>query len=74
MTGKVYYHHTGYLGGLKALTFAQMMEKSPEEVLRHAIWGMLPKTKLGKRLIMKLKIYAGKDHPHSAQMPQELKV
>jgi len=74
MTDKIYYHHTGYLGGLKSLTFRQMMEKSPEEVVRHAIWGMLPKTKLGKRLITKLKIYAGKDHPHAAQMPQELKV
>lgn len=74
MTEKVYYHHTGYLGGLKAFTLSQMMEKSPEEVVRKAVWGMLPKTRLGKKLITKLKVYTGKDHPHQAQMSQEVKV
>ncbi len=74
MTDKVYHHHSGYLGGLKTLTLTQMMERDPEEVIRKAVWGMLPKNRLGKRLITKLKVYAGKEHPHQAQVPGELKV
>ncbi len=74
MTDKIYYHHTMYPGGLKAVPLGKMMEEAPEEVIRKAVWGMLPKNKLGKRLITKLKVYAGKEHPHQSQGPQELKI
>jgi large subunit ribosomal protein L13 len=69
---KIYYHHTGYPGGLKSITLRQQLAKHPERVLRSAVWGMLPHNKLGRRLIKKLKIYAGPDHPHEAQQPKPL--
>lgn len=69
---KIYYRHSGYMGGLKAITAKQLLQKKPEEVLRHAVWGMLPKNRLGRRLLKKLKIYAGPDHPHQAQQPEPL--
>lgn len=69
MSGKKYYHHTGYAGGLKEKTLKQMLETKPEEVLRLAIWGMLPHNRLGRKLIGKVKIYAGAEHPHAAQNP-----
>lgn len=69
---KIYYHHTGYPSGLKAITLRQQLARHPERVLRSAVWGMLPHNKLGRRLIKKLKIYAGPDHPHEAQQPKPL--
>lgn len=69
---KMYYRHTGYPGGLKSITLRQQLAKHPERVLRRAVWGMLPHNKLGRRLIKKLKLYAGPDHPHEAQQPKPL--
>jgi len=69
---KMYYRHSGYMGGLRATSARQMLKKKPEEVLRHAVRGMLPKNSLGRQLLKKLKIYAGAEHPHEAQQPQPL--
>ena len=66
---KVYYHHSGYIGGIKAHPAREVLEKKPEELVRHAVKGMLPKNRLGRRMITKLKIYSGSEHPHEAQMP-----
>ena len=70
MKNKTYHHHTGYPGGLKSITAEHLMEKKPTEVVNKAIRGMLPKTTLGKQMAKKLRIYAGADHPHSAQNPE----
>ncbi len=69
---KKYYWHSGYPGGLKSRTARQMLADKPEEVFRRAVWGMLPKNRLGRRLIGKLKVYPGPDHPHKAQQPVPL--
>lgn len=69
---KVYYSHSGYPGGIKAITLRQQLAKHPDRVLRRAVWGMLPHSKTGRRLIKKLKIYAGPEHPHAAQNPRPL--
>lgn len=69
---KKYYRHSGYPGGLKERTLGQMMQSKPEEVLRKAVKGMLPKNRLGRQMIKKLKIYAGLTHPHQAQKPEKL--
>lgn len=69
---KFYYRHSGYMGGLKSATARQLLDKKPEEVLRRAVRGMLPKTSLGRHLLKKLKIYAGGEHPHQAQQPVSL--
>lgn len=71
---KIYYHHTGYPGGLRSETFAEAMAKHPERVVEHAVKGMLPKTTLGRQQGMKLKVYAGPDHPHAAQKPRKIEV
>lgn len=71
---KVYYHHSGYPGGIKSITAGKLLKKKPEEVLRIAVKGMLPKNSLGKLMLKKLKIYAGTDHPHEAQTPRSLDV
>ena len=71
---KVYYRHTGYPGGLKQQTVAELLAKRPEEVVRRAVKGMLPKGPLGRKQLKKLKVYAGPDHPHTAQQPQSLDV
>jgi large subunit ribosomal protein L13 len=71
---KLYHRHTGYIGGLKTVSARELMEKRPEELIRKAVKGMLPKNKLGSRLYTKLKVYAGADHPHEAQRPESLKV
>lgn len=68
-TDKVYYHHTGYPGGIKSITAGKMLREKPEELLRLAVKGMLPKNTLGRAMLKKLKIYAGSDHPHEAQCP-----
>ena len=70
---KIYYRHTGYMGGLKQVSARQLLAKKPIEVLRHAVRGMLPKNSLGRQLLKKLKIYAGGEHPHAAQQPAPLK-
>jgi large subunit ribosomal protein L13 len=69
---KIYYRHSQYPGGLKTITLRQQLEKHPDRVLRRAVWGMLPKNKLGRKIIKKLKIYAGPEHPHAAQNPKPL--
>nr|WP_240597572.1 50S ribosomal protein L13 [Oceanotoga sp. DSM 15011] len=72
MEQKEYYRHTGYPGGLKTTSVKEMLEKHPERVLEHAVKGMLPKNLLAKQMLKKLKIYAGTEHPHSAQNPELL--
>ena len=69
---KVYYHHTGYIGGIKAQTARSMMDKQPEKIIEKAVWGMLPKNTLGKQMLKKLKVYKGAAHPHKAQAPEIL--
>ncbi len=71
---KLYHRHTGYIGGLKTASARELLEKRPEELVRRAVKGMLPKNKLGSRLFTKLKVYAGGDHPHQAQRPESLPV
>ncbi len=71
---KVYYHHTGYMGGIKEINAKKLLEKNPEEIIRKAVKGMLPKNKLGRQMLSKLKIYKGNEHPHSAQKPEKLEV
>ena len=66
---KIYHHHTGFNGGLKAESFRQAMEKHPEKVIERAVKGMLPKTTLGRQQLTKLKVYTGSEHPHAAQNP-----
>ena len=68
---KKYYHHTGYPGGIKEKTLNELMDTNPEEVLRKAVWGMIPKNKLGRKIYKKLKVYRGSNHPHEAQNPEE---
>jgi large subunit ribosomal protein L13 len=67
---KVYYSHSGYPGGLKAIGLRAQLLKRPDRVIRSAVWGMLPHNKMGRQLIKKLKVYGGAEHPHSAQNPQ----
>jgi large subunit ribosomal protein L13 len=67
---KIYIHHSGYPGGLKMASAEKIAEKKPERLITMAVQGMLPKTKLGKKLIKKLKVYAGNAHPHQAQQPE----
>lgn len=74
LTDKVYYHHTGYPGGLKSATAGKVLSDKPEEVLRSAVKGMLPKNSLGRQMLKKLKIYRGETHPHKAQMARVLEV
>ncbi len=69
---KVYYWHTGYPGGIKSATAAQMLERKPEWVIQKAVQRMLPKNPLGRRMLKKLKVYRGPEHPHAAQRPEPL--
>ena len=69
---KIYYRHSGYMGGLKATTAREMREKKPEEIIRKAVKGMLPKNRLGRKQLKKLKVYAGSEHPHAALQPEPL--
>jgi large subunit ribosomal protein L13 len=73
-TKKLYHRHTGYIGGLKTASAREILEKRPEELIRRAVKGMLPKNKLGSRLFTKLKVYKGGDHPHQAQQPEAFKI
>jgi large subunit ribosomal protein L13 len=69
---KIYYRHSGYPGGIKAETFESLMERRPHAVVERAVRGMLPKNRLGRKMIKKLKVYPGAEHPHAAQAPQPL--
>ena len=69
---KVYYHHTGYFGGIKAINVADLRKKNSPDLVLKAVKGMLPKTPLGRKMFGKLKVYAGGEHPHTAQQPQVL--
>ncbi len=71
---KMYYSHSGYPGGLKSITAGTLLKSKPEEVVKKAVEGMLPKTRLGKQMLSKLKVYAGEQHPHAAQQPAEMKI
>ena len=69
---KLYYHHTGYIGGIKSISFEKLIDKAPERVVESAVKGMLPRGPLGRAMFKKMKVYAGDVHPHTAQQPQEL--
>ena len=69
---KTYYHHTSYPGGIRSITLEKLLEKKPEEAVKKAVWGMLPKGTLGRAMFKKLKVYPGADHPHTAQKPESL--
>ena len=71
---KIYHHHTGYIGGLKSISFEKLIAKAPERTIQTAVKGMLPKGPLGRAMFKKLKVYAGTEHPHTAQQPQELNI
>lgn len=71
---KMYYSHSDYPGGLKSITAGKLLEKKPEELIRKAVKGMLPKNTLGRQMFRKLKVYTGAEHPHQAQQPRELKL
>jgi len=74
MKDKVYYHHTGYPGGIKEMSAEKLLAKKPTEMIRIAVRGMLPKNSLGRQVLRKLKIYAGPEHPHEAQKPVSLEI
>ncbi len=74
LTDKRYYRHSGYPGGLKSRTLAEQLDRQPEEVLRHAVKGMLPRNRLARKQLTKLKIYAGPEHPHQAQQPVPMEI
>ena len=74
MDQKQYYRHSGYIGGLKTITAKKLMEKKPEDLIRSAVKGMLPKNRLGRKLFRKLKVYSGDQHPHQAQQPEVLQI
>ncbi len=71
---KRYYSHSGYPAGIKETTLKELKDKKPEEVIRKAVWGMLPKNKLNRAIHKKLKVYAGPEHPHEAQQPQQYEI
>ncbi len=73
-TEKRYYRHSGYPGGIKSRTLEEMLERRPEEVIRLAVRGMLPRNRLARKQLTKLKVYAGAEHPHAAQQPQPLEI
>ena len=73
-TDKMYHRHTGYPGGLKSMSFEKLIDKAPERVIQGAVKGMLPRNPLGRAMFRKLKVYAGTDHPHTAQQPQALNI
>lgn len=72
LADKTYYHHTGFPGGIRSITAEKLIEKKPEELIKKAVKGMLPKNRLGRQMMKKLKVYSGGDHPHSAQQPKAL--
>ncbi len=74
LSDKIYYHHSGYPGGIKAITAGKLLQEKPTEVLRKAVQGMLPKNSLGRKMLTKLKIYASGEHNHEAQCPKTLEI
>ncbi len=74
LADKTYYRHSGYVGSLKSLTAGELLEKKPEQVLKKAVQGMLPKNRLGRKLNKKLFVYAGDQHPHAAQKPEPVQI
>ncbi|WP_077528635.1 50S ribosomal protein L13 [Vreelandella utahensis] len=73
-TQKHYYRHTGYPGGLRSMNFEEMIQRHPERVIEYSVKGMLPRGPLGRAMFRKLKVYAGDEHPHAAQQPQQLEI
>lgn len=73
-TDKMYHRHTGYIGGLKSMSFEELIDHKPEMVIELAVKGMLPKNSLGRSMFRKLKVYAGSEHKHAAQQPQQLEI
>jgi len=73
-TDKLYHSHSGYPGGLKAISFEKLRDKAPERIIHLAVKGMLPRTPLGRSMLRKLKVYAGENHPHGAQQPQSVQI
>ena len=74
LTDKFYYHHTGYIGGIKSIQLEKLLKEHPERVIEIAVKGMLPKTILGRRMFRKLHVFAGAEHPHAAQQPKPLEI
>lgn len=74
LDAKMYYRHSGYPGGIKGMSARQMLERKPEQVIKAAVKGMLPKNKLATQVFTKLKVYAGPDHPHKAQQPEKMEI
>jgi large subunit ribosomal protein L13 len=74
MEDKMYHHHTGYIGNLKSINLAKLLDQHPERVLQSAVKGMLPKNPLGRAMFRKLHVYAGPEHPHQAQQPTQLEL
>jgi len=73
-TDKMYYHHTGFPGGIRSASFEQLIDEAPERVIQRAVKGMMPRSPLGRAMLKKLKVYAGPLHPHAAQQPQPLTI
>jgi len=71
---KLVYRHSGFPGGLKSVTIGELLEKDPRKAIERSVWGMLPKNRLSRQIIKKLKVYAGPDHPHAAQQPQPYQI
>ena len=71
---KMYYRHSGYPGGLKAISLRNQLEKNPDRVITAAVWGMIPHNRLGRKIMKKLKVYRGSEHPHKAQKPKKLEL
>ena len=74
LKNKIYYHHTGYVGGIKSISLEKQLEKAPDRVIISAVKGMLPKNSMGRTMFSKLKVYAGEEHPHTAQQPKVLEI
>ena len=74
LTDKIYYHHTGYIGGIKSIALEKLLKEHPERVIEIAVKGMLPKNTLGRQMFRKLHVFAGSEHPHTAQQPKPLEI
>jgi large subunit ribosomal protein L13 len=74
LTDKIYYHHTGFIGGIKSIALGKMLAEHPERAIEFAVKGMLPKNPLGRRMFKKLHVFAGGEHPHQAQQPKPLQI
>ena len=74
LTDKIYYHHTGYIGGIKSIALEKLLKEHPERAIEIAVKGMLPKNTLGRQMFRKLHVFAGAEHPHTAQQPKSLEI